>query len=66
MPPQTMAKYRALLGDRFIDVEAETEEEAQNLAFAKAVRGLKPQDFIVWETGEHDEWADTAEVGHGG
>jgi hypothetical protein len=57
-----MAKYRAMLGDRFIEVEASSEEEAQNLAFAKAVRDLKPQDFTVWATGDQEDWADTAEA----
>lgn len=57
-------KFRALLGDRFIDVEAESEEEAQNLAFAKAVRDIRPQDLVVWQTGDHDDWRDI-EVGSG-
>lgn len=50
-------KYRALLGDQFIDVEADSEEAAQEQAFAVTVRGLSPADFIVWETGPRDEWA---------
>lgn len=54
-------KYRAMLGDRFIEVEAHSEEAAQEQAFAKLVRDLKPQEFTVWETGDHDDWKDTAE-----
>jgi hypothetical protein len=50
-------KFRAMLGDRFLDVEAETEAAAQEQAFARLVRDLSPSDFTVWETGPADEWA---------
>ncbi len=53
-------KWRAMLGDQFIDVEADTEEGAQEQAFARLVRDLKPQDFTAWPTGDHDDWRDTA------
>lgn len=49
-------KFRALLGDQFIDVEADSEKAAQEQAFAKFVRSLSPAHFTVWETGEADEW----------
>lgn len=49
-------KYRALLGDKFLYVEADNEAAAQEIAFAKTVRDLKPTDFTVWETGPDDEW----------
>lgn len=49
-------KFRCLLGDQFIDVEAESEAGAQEQAFAKLVRSLSPEQFIVWETGPADEW----------
>jgi len=45
-----------MLGDRFVDVEAESEAEAQELAFAKTIRDLTPAQFIVWETGPEDIW----------
>jgi len=40
-------KYRAMLGDRFIDVEAADELGAQEQAFAKLVRDLSPSDFVI-------------------
>lgn len=49
-------KFRAMLGDQFIDVEADTEKAAQEQAFAKLVRSLSPAQFIVWPTGNEDEW----------
>jgi hypothetical protein len=49
-------KYRAMLGDQFIDVEADTEAAAQEQAFAKFVRSLSPAHFTVWPTGAEDEW----------
>jgi hypothetical protein len=49
-------KFLAQLPDRYLEVEAETEEEAQNVAFAMAVRDLVPTDFKVWQQGTHDEW----------
>lgn len=49
-------KYMAMLGDKFIPIEADSEEAAQELAFAKTVRALKPQDFNVWVTWDADEW----------
>lgn len=51
-------RYRALLGDQFLEVEAESEEAAQEQAFAKLIRSLSPAHFTVWETGEQDEWRD--------
>ena len=48
-----MTKFRTMLGDRFIDVEAESEAAAQEMAFAKLVRDLSPADFVI--CGE--EWA---------
>lgn len=53
-----MTKYRCMLGDRFIDVEADSEEQAQNVAFAKHLRSLSPAHFTVWETGSQDDWAE--------
>lgn len=49
-------KFRCMLGDQFIDVEAETEAGAQEMAFARTVRSLSPAHFTVWPTGSHDEW----------
>lgn len=49
-------KYRALLGDRFLEVEADDEQHAQEIAFAKLVRDLTPRDFTVWPTGPEDDW----------
>lgn len=49
-------KFRCLLGDRFLDVEADSEAAAQEQAFARLVRDLSPSNFIVWETGPQDEW----------
>jgi hypothetical protein len=46
-----------MLGDQFIDVEADTEAAAQEQAFAKFVRDLSPADFTAWETGPQDAWA---------
>lgn len=51
-------KYRALLGDQFLEVEADTEEAAQEQAFAKMVRALSPSHFVVWPTGPQDEWGE--------
>jgi hypothetical protein len=51
-------KFRALLGDQFIDVEADSEEAAQEQAFAKTVRSLSPAHFTVWPTGPDDEWGE--------
>jgi hypothetical protein len=52
-------KWRCMLGDRFIDVEADSEVAAQEQAFARTVRDLTPADFIAWETGPTDEWRAT-------
>jgi hypothetical protein len=49
-------KFRAMLGDQFIDVDADSEKAAQEMAFAKFVRSLRPEHFTVWETGDADEW----------
>jgi hypothetical protein len=49
-------KFRCMLGDRFLDVQAESLEAAQEQAFARLVRDLSPADFIAWETGPTDEW----------
>lgn len=49
-------KFRAMLGDQFIDVEADSEKAAQEQAFAKFVRSLSPAHFTVWETGNADDW----------
>lgn len=49
-------KFRCMLGDQFIDVEADSEAGAQEQAFAKLVRDLSPAQFIAWETGPADEW----------
>lgn len=51
-------KFRCMLGDQFIDVEAATEAAAQEQAFAKFVRSLSPAHFTVWETGDQDDWAE--------
>jgi hypothetical protein len=53
-------KYRALLGDRFLDIEAESEAGAQEQAFARLVRDLSPGDFTVWPTGPGDDWKEPA------
>lgn len=49
-------KFRAMLCDTFIDVQASDELAAQEMAFAKCVRDLSPSDFIVWQTDENDAW----------
>jgi hypothetical protein len=49
-------KFRCLLGDQFMEVDATDRDDAQNQAFAKFVARLSPSDFIVWETGPQDEW----------
>lgn len=49
-------KFRCMLGDQFIDVEAESEAGAQEMAFALTVRALSPAHFTVWPTGSDDEW----------
>lgn len=36
-----------MLGDRFIDVEADSAAAAQEMAFAKLVRDLSPADFVI-------------------
>ena len=51
-----MARFRALLCDPFITVEAENVEEAQLAAFARFVRDLSPGDFTVWQSREGDAW----------
>lgn len=53
-------KFRALLEAEFLDIEAQSIEGAQEMAFAKHVRDLRPSDFTCWPTGEHDEWKATA------
>lgn len=58
-------KFRAMLGDQFIDVEAETEAAAQEQAFAKFVRSLSPAHFTVWETGDQDEWREEQQAAVG-
>jgi hypothetical protein len=52
----TSMKFRCMLGDRFLDVQAESLEAAQEQAYAKLVRDLSPSDFVAWETGPTDEW----------
>lgn len=51
-------KYRALLGDQFIDVDADSDRAAQEMAFAKFIRALTPAHFTVWATGDQDEWGE--------
>ena len=48
-----------MLGDRFIDVEAESLEAAQEQAFARTVRDLSPTDFKAWEPGADDDEGET-------
>lgn len=52
-------KYRLLLGDRFIEVEADSPAAAQEQAFAKHVRNLSPADFVIcgeeWGTERNPE-----------
>lgn len=43
-------KWRCMFPESFIEVEAETEEAAQNMAAARLMP--KPMDFIVWPAGE--------------
>jgi hypothetical protein len=47
-----------MLGDRFLEVEAQSEAEAQEQAFARTVRDLTPADFTAWVTGPQDDWND--------
>ena len=49
-------KFRAIVDDQFIEVDAADRADAQNQAFAKFVARLSPSNFIVWETGPQDEW----------
>jgi hypothetical protein len=51
-----------MLGDRFISVEADSVEAAQEQAFAKTVRDLSPADFTAWETGPQDEWGAAEDI----
>lgn len=44
-------KYRAFLPDTFIDVEADTEEEAQKFARCQLIQKLRDEHLIVWQTG---------------
>lgn len=44
-------KFKALLPDTFLEVEAETEREAQLEAIKVLVEKLQADDFIVWEQG---------------
>lgn len=44
------------MSDPFIEVDAPTEFEAQNAAFALFVARLKPDDFVVWPTNDKDDW----------
>ena len=46
-------KYRCML-ERFIDVEADSEKEAQEKALISLLRELLEEDepFIIWETEE--------------
>lgn len=56
-----MAKFRTMLGDRFIEVDAIDELAAQEQAFAKHVRDLSPADFTIcgdeWVTADNPEAA---------
>jgi len=47
-------KYRAMLGDTFIDVDADTEEEAKKFARCQLIQALRDEDFIVWQTGDNE------------
>jgi hypothetical protein len=47
-------KFRALLSDTFIDVDADTEEEAQRFARARLIQELEASHFIVWQTGTNE------------
>ena len=43
-------KYKAMLPDQLgIEVEADSEEEAQKKALEHLIKTLKPEDIIVWE-----------------
>jgi len=42
-------KYRALLSDTFLAIEATSEEEAQQKAKELLIQQLSADDFIVWE-----------------
>lgn len=57
-------KWRAMLGDQFIDVEADSEKAAQEMAFARLVRQLSPAHFICWESGSADEWSEEHNSGN--
>ena len=48
-------KYRCIL-ERFIDIDAENEKEAQEKALIALLRELLEADepFIVWETQQHE------------
>jgi hypothetical protein len=56
-------KYRCLVEPTYVTVEADNRYDAQLLAFAKTVRDLSPSDFVVWETGPKDEWAEEEKHG---
>lgn len=48
-------RFRAMLPDWFIDVEAPTEEDAARLAREALLRDLKPESFIVWPSDRQDK-----------
>ncbi len=52
--PDLMLKYhyRAMFGDTFIDVDANSDEEAQKFARCQLIQQLEDEHFIVWRTGE--------------
>jgi len=56
-----MKRFRLMLADKFQTIEAESAEEAQDLAFAKTVRELRPEHFECWESGLDDIWGEEQE-----
>lgn len=52
---QGLKKYCCVLGEQEIQVLADSELAAQEQAFARTVRDLKPQDFFVFTAGDATE-----------
>lgn len=53
-------RFRCLAEPSYIEVDAATEYEAQNLAYAHYVRDLSPSFISAWPAVEEDEWGKTA------
>lgn len=46
-----MKQYKGMLPDRFFEVEANSEAEAQMKMVARLRDDIEDDDFIVWEAG---------------